>query len=83
MKRALAVLFLTACAPYAPVFAPVDVEVPVAVPCRTALVSKPDFALSHVTASDDIARKTKAALIELNQRRAYEAEMESQIAACQ
>jgi hypothetical protein len=82
MKRALIFLMLTACAPQAPVFKPVSVEIPVAVPCHTASVAKPDFALSHVTAADDMLAKTKAALIELDQRKAYEAELESGFAVC-
>jgi hypothetical protein len=45
-------------------------------------VAKPDFALSHVSINDDVAQKTKAALVELDQRRAYEAEMEARVEGC-
>jgi len=77
MKYAAFILILAGCA--APIFKPVEVEIPVVASCADTPLSKQDFALSHVTAADDIAVKTKAALIELNQRRAYEAVLE----ACQ
>ena len=83
MKRALVFLMLTACAPSAPVFRPVAVEIPVSAPCAMKAVSKPDFAMSHASPTDDIAQKTKAALEEIFQRKAYESFLESQIASCQ
>ncbi|MFA4994206.1 MAG: hypothetical protein WC521_02755 [Bdellovibrionales bacterium] len=83
MKRALVFLILSACASEAPVFNPVEVEVPVPIPCTPRAVPKPDFALSHVGLSETLALKTKAALIELNQRRAYEVLLESQRPQCQ
>jgi hypothetical protein len=82
MKRTLILLVLATCAPSPPVFKPVSVDVPIAIPCRMIPVAKPDFALSHVTTADDIAQKTKAALIELNQRRGYETELEAHVTAC-
>jgi hypothetical protein len=78
----IVLLFLTACAPQTPVFNPVDVEIPVAAPCPRAPVEKPDFALSHAAPSDDLAQKTRAALIELNQRRAYETLLEAGNTPC-
>ncbi len=81
MKYAAFLLFLAACG-QTPVFTPVEVEIPVAVACPDTAILKPDFALNHAAASDTLAEKTKAALVELNQRRAYEALLESQIAAC-
>jgi hypothetical protein len=82
MRRALFVLWLAACAPAAPVFEPVEVRIPVAAPCPVTALERPDFALRHVTPDHDLAHKTRAFLIELNQRRAYEAELEAQIDAC-
>jgi ABC-type nitrate/sulfonate/bicarbonate transport system substrate-binding protein len=79
----LALLLLAACAPQPPVFKPVTVDMPVAVPCRTAPVAKPDFALAQVAATDGLFDKARAALVELDQRKAYEAELESQLSICQ
>jgi len=62
---------------------PVTVEVPVAVPCRIASVEKPDFAFGHVSVDDNLAEKARGALIELHQRRAYEALLEARAAACE
>lgn len=83
MNRLWLIFLLAACAPQAPVFAPVDVDLPVAVPCRVAPVAKPAFALGQISANDNVAEKVRAALVELQQRRAYEMELEAQNAACQ
>ncbi|MDR3425307.1 MAG: hypothetical protein P4M13_09615 [Alphaproteobacteria bacterium] len=83
MKRVLVFLALAACAPAVPVFKPVTVEVPVVSPCHTATVTPPDFALSHVAKTDDVYAKTRAALVELDQRKAYEAEMAAEIKGCE
>ncbi len=82
MKRAWILLLMCACAPARPLFTPVDVEVPVAVPLALPPITMPDFALSHIRTTDTVAEKVKAALIELHQRRAYEAELEARLAAC-
>jgi len=70
------------CAPPAPIFTPVEVDVPVGAPCDAAPVAPPDFALSHAGANDDLFAKTKSALIELDQRKAYEAELQSRLSLC-
>ena len=75
-------LSLCSCASEPPVLEPVRVEVPIAVPCITKGVEKPDFALSHVSTADNIAVKTRAAFVELHQRKAYEAQLEALEAAC-
>ncbi|MGB9154221.1 MAG: hypothetical protein WCD70_14165 [Alphaproteobacteria bacterium] len=82
MKRLLIFLMLAACAPSPPVFKPVPVEIPVAEACTARPVAKPDFALSHIAASDNLFIKAKAALTEIDQRRAYEAALESQLSIC-
>ncbi len=83
MKRMMLCFMLSACAAPPPVLEPVDVDMPVVVACRTAPVEKPDFALLHITGDQNLAEKTKAALIELDQRKSYEAALQSQIALCQ
>ncbi|MDD4616059.1 MAG: hypothetical protein PHW76_02945 [Alphaproteobacteria bacterium] len=82
MRRILLALMLGACAPSMPVYKPVEVQVPVVEPCIWQIVQKPDFAMAHVGTDDDIAAKTRAALVELSQRRAYEAELEAQVDGC-
>jgi hypothetical protein len=76
-------LLLASCADSQPIFRPVEVDVPIAAPCRVVAPAKPDFALAQTAASDDIFAKTKNALIELDQRKAYEAEIESHLVLCQ
>ncbi len=75
-------LLLAGCSPSLPVLKPVEVEVPVSAPCVAIPIHKPDFALAHVSVGDDLATKTKAALVEINQRRAYEILIEAQIEGC-
>ena len=82
MKRLSLLFLLAACATPEPVFKPVPVDVPIPVACAATPIAKPDFALSHVIKSDGLADKTKAALIELDQRKAYEAALESQLTLC-
>ncbi len=71
----LCVLALAGCASPPPVLRPVTVEVPVSTPCVRVEVPKPDFALAHMRPMDDIAAKMRAALAEIEQRKAYEAEL--------
>ena len=64
-------------------FKSVVVDMPVSVPCSGVTIAKPDFAFQHVATSDDVLSKTKAALEELDQRKAYEAELEARQAGCE
>ncbi len=75
-------LFLAACAEQQPTLTPVDVDVPVSVPCKVVPVVAPDFALAHVTPKDTLFAKAKAALVEIDQRKAYEAVLEADVKAC-
>lgn len=83
MKYMCCLFFLSACASPEPVFKPVTVEIPVARPCVVKTVTPPDFALAHATTGEDVVAKTQAALVELDQRKAYEAELQSQLIFCQ
>lgn len=82
MKFVCVFLVLAGCAAPQTVLQPVTVDVPVALPCALAPVTKPDFALAAFSPDDGLIAKTRAALVELLQRRAYEAELEAQIEAC-
>ena len=80
--KLLLALTLSACATPPPVMVPVVVDEPVVVPCHAVPVARPDFALRHRTTSDTLFDKTRAALIEIDQHRAYEAQLEAQMRAC-
>lgn len=58
------------------------VEVPVSVPCRTAEVVRPAWALDALPTGASDYEWVRAALVELEQRRAYEARLEAAVAAC-
>ncbi|MDE2029604.1 MAG: hypothetical protein KGI97_03465 [Alphaproteobacteria bacterium] len=73
---------LAGCAASAPVLKPVEVDIPVAVPCKADAPRAPDFALSHVGAADDVFAKTRAALTEIDQRKGYEAALRAQAETC-
>ena len=76
-------LLLAGCAEPQPVFKPVTVEVPVATPCKAPDIPKPDFALAHVTPTDGLFNKVKASLVEIDQRKAYEAPLVAAAGACE
>lgn len=61
----------------------VRVEIEVPVPCRVAAIQKPEFWLDRVDPAADIHTKGKRALAEIEQRRAYEVQLEAAVAACQ
>jgi hypothetical protein len=84
MRNALfaTLLLLSACAAPEPVFKPVSVEVPVAVPCKAPAVPKPASALRQAVLTAPLFDKVKAALVEIDVRKAYEARLEAALAAC-
>lgn len=77
-----AFLFLAACAAPEPVFKPVTVDVPIAVPCKTPPAQKPVSPLSQTVPDAPLFDKVRAALVEIDLRKAYEAEIEAALAAC-
>ena len=79
----IASLLLTACSTPPPVFTPVAVDRPIAVPCHAPEVAEPDWPLRHVAPTASLADKVKAALIERDLRQAYEARIAAALAACQ
>ncbi len=83
MKFVPMLLLLAACAPQQPIFKPVAVDMPVEMPCHVVMPATPDFPLSDIKPDSSIADKTRAALLELDTRKIYETELESQLAACQ
>ena len=83
MKAILcAMLMLAACADQQPILKPVEVDIPISVPCKTAPVIAPDFALAKATVQQSLFDKLKAAIVELDQRKAYEARLNAEVDAC-
>lgn len=61
---------------------PVEVLVPVQVPCKITPPNKPNFAVDNLGIGEDIFEKVKALLAERKQRQGYELELEEAIKAC-
>lgn len=78
------VLLLVGCCPKPLVLKePVEVKVPVAVPCIRAMPEVPKWELEKPESKNgDIFAKGTALLIELEQRRAYELQLESVMKPC-
>ncbi|WP_157903189.1 hypothetical protein [Cupriavidus malaysiensis] len=52
-------------------------------PCRVAKLERPAWALDLVDPTADVYTKGRAALVELEQRKAFEEKQAAAIAACQ
>lgn len=74
--------FLVACAEAPPVYRPVAVDMPVAVPCHAPVIELPTSVLQSVPADAPLFDKVKAALIEIDQCKAYQAQAEAALAVC-
>lgn len=61
---------------------PVEVKVPVMVPCRSKEVAEPKWATDAVAQDADYFEKTRAVVEELAQRIAYEIELRAALQAC-
>jgi hypothetical protein len=79
----VALMLLAACAAPPPVFRPVAVDMPVEVPCKIPAIQRPDEPLRHVAPQASLFDKVKAALAEIDNRKAYETQMEAAMAACE
>ena len=84
MTRGICVLLLAALASCAqqPIYQPVDVSVPMTVPCAAPTITQPNWPLRSVAPQALLTDKVKMALAELELRKAYEAELESAVKAC-
>ena len=76
-------LALSACASSPLVVHPVEVRVPVAVPCKTPTPSRPAFAVDALSLGAGIWEQMSALRAERFQRIGYEAEFEAAVNACQ
>ena len=77
-------LILAACCPEATIIKePVEVKVPVPVPCPVVIPPKPVWQLDYPEVrSAGLFVKGNSALLELEQRRQYERELEAALIAC-
>ena len=84
MKAALVMaLFLCACAGEPTVVRePVEVKVPIEVPCKPKDVPVPPWATDQVSDDADYFEKTRAVVEELAQRIAYEIQLKAALAGC-
>lgn len=82
--RVLGVVLLCGCATseQAVVVRPVEVRIPVPVPCKVGPVDCGEYELSKVRPEDRLIVKGRAALIEVQQREACEARLRAALAAC-
>lgn len=74
-------ILLSACAGREPSAVPMRVELPVLASCAVS-VERPVFATGGVAGDADLYVKARAVLSELEQRKAYEAELEAVMLAC-
>ncbi len=77
-----ACLVLTGCCKPTIIKEPIEVKVPVPVPCVDKPVDKPKWSLDVATADASIFDKVTLGLKEIEQRRQYERELEAVLAPC-
>ena len=76
-------LLLAACATEPLLQAPIEVRVPVAVPCKTQLVPVPAWPIDALPAAAGIYDQIKTLIAEIEARQAYEIKLEAAVRACQ
>lgn len=67
----------------APLVQPVEVRVPVAVPCKAPVPVRPVFAVDALPIGSGVWEQMSALRAERLQRQGYETELEAAISACQ
>lgn len=77
------VVMAAGCATTTPPVQPVEVKVPVAVPCKAPTPQRPLFAVDGLPLGSGIWDQMKALRAERWQRQGYEAELEAAVSACQ
>jgi hypothetical protein len=76
-------LLLAACATETQLAPPIEVKVPVSVPCRAPNVPKPVWPMDSLPAGASIYDQAKSLIAEIEARIAYEIQLESAVKACQ
>jgi hypothetical protein len=82
MALGLAALALAACAHTEPRVVVREVKIPTPVPCRVALPAKPAYAADTVSLDGTIFDLVQALLIDREQRKGHEAELEAAAKSC-
>lgn len=79
-----AIVLLTGCATTEPAINTViqTVEVPVAVPCKATIPTKPDFNFDKLNVDQDVFDKTKALLADRKLHLGYEGELLAALTSC-
>lgn len=77
------VLFAGCATSNAPTVHPVEVRIPVPVPCKVSAPTRPAFAVDALPIGSDIWEQMKALRAERLQRKGYELELEAAVTACQ
>jgi hypothetical protein len=80
----VAALFLAGCATDAPLINTViqRVEVPVAMPCKATVPTKPEFSFDKLSEDQDVFEKTKATLADRKLHLGYEEELLAALNSC-
>lgn len=81
MTRILPLLLLAGCAAQ-PLQPPLEVQVPVIVPCLGEIPKRPAWEFDRTPKAADLYQKVDALLIEREQRKGYEAGLEAAMAGC-
>jgi hypothetical protein len=76
-------VMVAGCATTTPAVQPVEVKVPVAVPCKVPMPERPAFAVDGLPLGSGIWDQMKALRAERWQRQGYETELEAAVKACQ
>lgn len=82
MKLPLLALLLSIAGCASTVPQPVEVRVPVPVPCQTPSIEVPRFATADLRPADDLQTKVRALLAERQQHLAYETRLRAALDAC-
>lgn len=77
-----ALLLLSGCATQRATVVPVEVKIPIAVPCKTPEITAPAFAVDALPLGSDIWTQMAALRAERWQRKGYIEELESAVKAC-
>lgn len=59
-----------------------EVKVPVAIPCKTSIPTRPDFNFDKLTKEDDLYRKTQSLLADRKLYQGYEIELLAALKSC-
>lgn len=73
---------LSGCAQQQPIFTPVQVEMPIATPCKVATIAKPDDLLAALPKDAKLTDGMKAALAQHEYDVGYQGQLEAAISGC-